>query len=271
MPENNPHNEKKFPIGVALRRAREGYDLTLEDVAFSLNIRSRYLKALEEGDVSALPGKAYAIGFVRSYAEYLDLNAEKSVSMFKEQVSGPASRPTLSFLSPLEDKQVPSLKVIFLSIILFVALIWGWGDYRGREKNDDILVIPDVPIHLKPETLEQKLQEKIDEVSKAVEVAEQKKSEAGLFFEVVEDSWVRIRNDQRKIIYEGIVRTGEKFQIPVGAGYRLLTGNAGGLRVTVNDVVLGILGQRGKVVNNILLEPEALTSMLAPEDSKVEE
>jgi len=63
-------------VGQQLRRAREARTLTLEQVAQATRIRERYLRALEEEDFSAVPSLAQARGFLRVYADYLQLDPD---------------------------------------------------------------------------------------------------------------------------------------------------------------------------------------------------
>ncbi|MCX7568598.1 DUF4115 domain-containing protein [Tumebacillus sp. DT12] len=64
-------------IGNELKRLREQKGCSLEEVQQATKIRSRYLEAIEEGDLSALPGMVYARGFIKSYAEYLGVNGQE--------------------------------------------------------------------------------------------------------------------------------------------------------------------------------------------------
>jgi cytoskeletal protein RodZ len=62
-----------FEIGSRLREAREQRGLTYADVEHETRIRSRWLAALEEEHFDLLPERPYALGFLRTYARYLDL------------------------------------------------------------------------------------------------------------------------------------------------------------------------------------------------------
>ncbi len=62
-------------VGAELRAARLRLGLALPDVVAKLRIRLRFLQAIEEGRVADLPGQVYAVGFVRSYAALLGLDA----------------------------------------------------------------------------------------------------------------------------------------------------------------------------------------------------
>lgn len=71
-------------IGNALRSAREARGLGLERVEADLKIRRRFLEALEDEHWERLPAPSYARGFLRTYANYLDLDAEALVARYRE-------------------------------------------------------------------------------------------------------------------------------------------------------------------------------------------
>lgn len=71
-------------IGSVLRQARDAQNVSLEDVSALLKIREDHLQALENNDFDRLPGHVYAIGFIRTYATHLGLNAGELISLFKE-------------------------------------------------------------------------------------------------------------------------------------------------------------------------------------------
>ena len=76
---------KDMSVGDILKKARLSKNMTIDQVAEYLRIRATYLDALEQNDVSLLPGRVYAIGFVRSYANFLGLDEDKLVYLFKNQ------------------------------------------------------------------------------------------------------------------------------------------------------------------------------------------
>src|SRR5579864_1335796 len=75
-------------VGQDLRAARLRRGEDLATVSRALKIRKNHLEAVEEDDLTRLPGKTYAIGFVRSYAGYLGLEATQMVERFKLEISG---------------------------------------------------------------------------------------------------------------------------------------------------------------------------------------
>lgn len=71
-------------VGVFLAAEREAQGLTLAEAAAKTHIKENHLAAMEEVDMTALPARPYAIGFVKTYAEFLDLDAVQAVARFKE-------------------------------------------------------------------------------------------------------------------------------------------------------------------------------------------
>lgn len=122
-PEQDWAQFTDMPVGEVLRRTREYYGLSLEDVEKSLRIRASQLAALEEGRVDQLPGRVYAIGFVRSYAEFLGLDGDKMIHLFKAQAVGGASKPELHFPVPASESKLPHAFILIGSFIAMVGLL----------------------------------------------------------------------------------------------------------------------------------------------------
>ncbi len=134
-----------FSVGAALRAARErsGYDLA--QVASRLRIRQPYLKALEAGDHRDLPGGTYAIGFLRTYAEFLGLEPEEMVRRFKMEAAGELhARSELVFPSPMSEGRIPSGGLVFVGLVLAVVAYGVWyliGSHDSRVAE----MVPPIP------------------------------------------------------------------------------------------------------------------------------
>ena len=82
-------------IGQRLKQEREIRFITLERASEATRIRIVFLQALEADDYSAMPSAAQGRGFLRNYAEYLDLKIEEMVAEIQsntsrlEEMSGP--------------------------------------------------------------------------------------------------------------------------------------------------------------------------------------
>jgi cytoskeletal protein RodZ len=130
-----------------LRRTREQYGEDLRSVAEALRIRYVHLLAIEEGRFRDLPGSTYALGFVRSYAEFLGLDGPELVERFKEEVAELNRKTQLVFPTPVPEGKVPGGALILISVILLGAAYGAWS-YLSRPGATIADLIPPVPEHL---------------------------------------------------------------------------------------------------------------------------
>jgi len=84
-----------FALGASLEEARRRRGLDLEQVEEATHIHRRYLRALEEERFELLPGDAYAKGFLRAYAQFLGLDANRYRDEFSARIAGRAPEPAL--------------------------------------------------------------------------------------------------------------------------------------------------------------------------------
>ncbi|MCO7125937.1 helix-turn-helix domain-containing protein [Sporolactobacillus shoreicorticis] len=69
-------------LGQVLKEAREQKNLSLDDLQEETKIQRRYLKAIEDGDYSQLPGDFYTRAFIKSYAEAVGLDFKSLVEEY---------------------------------------------------------------------------------------------------------------------------------------------------------------------------------------------
>src|SRR5215469_18833903 len=102
------HDSEVETVGQELRAARLRRGDEIAQVSRALKIRKDHLEALEEDRLEDLPGKTYAIGFVRSYARHLGLDATEYVERFKRDISGRAEDQAREPAAiHLDDRRLP--------------------------------------------------------------------------------------------------------------------------------------------------------------------
>ena len=131
-------------IGADLRAARLARGESTADVAHQLCLRESYIQAIEEGDFTVLPGVVYAVGFLRSYARYLRLDADSLIQRFKEEVSEIPPPADLPFFEPSTESRVPRGGLVAFAILLAVVAYAGWYYLSTRDMTMADLV-PAVP------------------------------------------------------------------------------------------------------------------------------
>lgn len=114
-------------IAAVLQSRRQQLGYSLEDAATALRLRSGYLVALEAGRFDELPGGAYSMGFLRSYAELLGLDGDAAVRLFKEEAVGRIARPAVKLapVKPAAPAKPQSARRFPAATVLLGALVLG--------------------------------------------------------------------------------------------------------------------------------------------------
>ena len=114
-------------VGQDLRAARLRRGDDLATVSGVLKIRKDHLEALEEDRLDALPGRTYAVGFVRSYADYLGLETSHYVERFKAEIAGRSDAdhpPQIQVIDEDEHRRLPQgWKIV--AVVVVLLMIYG--------------------------------------------------------------------------------------------------------------------------------------------------
>jgi cytoskeleton protein RodZ len=133
-------------VGQTLKAAREKTGKSIAEVATQLRIRQPFLAALEGSRHKDLPGGTYAVGFLRTYAEFLGLDGEEMVRRFRSEAAGDLnSRSELIFPSPVSEGRIPGGAVLFLGIVLAGIGYgsWHWLSARDSSVAELVPALPD--------------------------------------------------------------------------------------------------------------------------------
>lgn len=256
-PQHDWADYTDMPVGDILRKTRAYYNLSIEDVEGALRIRASQLTALEEGQIEKLPGRVYAIGFVRAYAEFLGLDGDKMVYLFKSQLGGNKPRPELNFPVAASESKLPNLYILlasFAGLVLVVGIYLAMGQTKQPRQE-----IPEVPVAMKQEAaIPYGPPEPPADMAMSDPEADVTAPRNRVVINVTGNSWVEIRNSKGKAILSRILKKGDSYLVPDEEGLIMDTGNIGALEFTVDGKVLEPLGEPGDVRRGISLAPSSL-------------
>ena len=136
-------------VGEFLREARQGRNLSVEDLSSLLRIGKEQLIALESGDESALPEKVFIRAMVRRIAEKLNLDTSFILEELNEKKDNePKPNPVIKKKNTRKNKNFnPFIFIIlsgalglFTSIMLVKYIQKGENDSINPQRSDIFLL-----------------------------------------------------------------------------------------------------------------------------------
>src|SRR5688572_10859980 len=120
-------------IGETLRETRMRRRIDMTEVETATKIRAKYLRALENEEWDLLPGPTFVKTFLRTYADYLELDSRLLVEEYKQRFERPAGMdvtPLNLRRQPRRRRVAPRLGpglVVALGIIVLLAALYALG------------------------------------------------------------------------------------------------------------------------------------------------
>lgn len=134
-------------VWASLRHAREALGMSVSDVSAHLKLTSRQIEAIERGELTVLPGAAFARGFVRNYARFLGLDpalymqAMDGNALAVDDVLTPQMNPVGLGTMPFSGGS-RNFASLFMAVgVLALLLLLSLGAYfRWFESRDEDLL-----------------------------------------------------------------------------------------------------------------------------------
>jgi cytoskeletal protein RodZ len=130
--------QASFP-GDELKTRREELGVTVYEAFRKTHVPANYIEALERADLRSLPAMCYAVGFLKSYCDFLGVDAERYVNRLRE-----CARPAPArFLTREGDRsRTPAWAQDFVTWAAVMGiLLLGWLTYtvvfQPQAQNSD--------------------------------------------------------------------------------------------------------------------------------------
>jgi cytoskeletal protein RodZ len=129
-------------LGEVLKERREARGITLADISEATRIGTRFLKAIETDNFSALPGGIFTRSFIRAYARQIGMNEDEAVALYQQQVGPPGEQAEEG---PAQEARIPEQQnggkmrrlLPFIGLVLAVAAIIIAAVFLFRSNNRD--------------------------------------------------------------------------------------------------------------------------------------
>ena len=258
--------EEITTVGMFLKYTRLNKKKSVETVSKDLCIRKVYIQAIENDDRTELAPVPYGIGFVRSYAEYLELNADRIVECYKQETM-PQTEKKESVEQKRKEPTVPDKKYVIFGLIA-ICIIYGIWLFVHRDVFEEA---PSVPAQeevslptMENEVLEEDLSETLlkEEVFEApaeenflenepeilpaeqITVNEEKYVEPErIVVKFKGDSWFEIKTKD-KVLISGTYHKGFEYKVPNEKGLIFSVGKYYNVDVYVDGVLTKVAGPK---------------------------
>ncbi len=133
--------EEGESLGSYLRRIREEKNLTVDNAAENLNLKKEHIEAMESDTILNFVPSAYARGFLRNYAEYLELDRYSVIDRFNNLHDAETPKIYVKDIGPLisveyrprRSRGVVTYVAFVLMALAIFAIIYSYQRYyRGR-------------------------------------------------------------------------------------------------------------------------------------------
>jgi cytoskeleton protein RodZ len=248
--EDSPSEEEfRFhTVGEQLKAERERLGLSLSDLAAKTRVPMRHLESIENSEFGALPGSTYTLGFARSYARALEMDAAKISSDLRVEMAQGGHEgyqaPAQNY-EPADPARVPSRALAWTAAAIGVLVVAGYFIWRSMTLGDagDITT---------PVAAEQK----VDAVATTTAPAT---TGGAVVLTATDNVWVKIYDAENKRLYENEMKAGDSFTVPQDANKPMIvTGRPQVLTVTVGGKAVPPLGTAEKTIADVEISSAAL-------------
>ena len=239
-------------LGEQLRTARENAGLTLDSASSRTRIKRDYLDALESMDPRGLPSRTYATGYLRTYAQFLGLNAAACVEQFKLEVEVDTGRATPT--APQENREIELPRGMVGAVVILICVIAGAGWYGNYLNQSEAFASVEAPMDAlieeeRPLVAETTLPAPTPESIWAA--LPSPASDGALTLEAAAPVEIEVRDASGRILAARELDVGEVYRAPDEPGLTVSASDAGALLVRISGRPLGALGDAGESVDNV--------------------
>lgn len=248
-------------LGAQLRAARERKGLTREQVASETRISGRHLNNLETGNFDDLPGRTYAVGFARTYAKAVGLDAEEIAARVRAHLDEAAindryEQQGRGTFEPGDPSRAPGGRLLYFSLFAVVILLVGIF-FAARALFAPAAEIPSLVVQQEREEAQAAAARQEEQQGQAPAAAGQ--PIGAVVFTAEGDTWVRFYDGEGNVLQEGTMAEGDSFTVPADAANpQIITGRPDRLAITIGGRPVRKLSTEVETLQDVPISAEAL-------------
>ena len=254
-------DQEPLSFGRYLQAIRLEKKISLEHVSQQTRISLGNLLLIEQEDHERLPAVVYVKGFLRSYAKTVGADGDEVIRRYEsrldslEKISGPefSSKKTARGTGRKLLVSLASL-ICIIGLAIFAVVLFRQAPEADTPVEQKAAAekeqAADAPLEQKTAAeKEQAADTQAEKQGPEIDTRTAKVLPEKLLLHVtaVEDTWLKAIMDEKEPI-EYNLNPGDQIELEAATGFNLLIGNAGGIKITLNDIAVAIPGKSGEVV-----------------------
>jgi cytoskeleton protein RodZ len=237
-------------VGSQLKAGRERMGLSVSDIAAKTRVPTRHLESIEQSDYDALPGQTYTLGFARSYANVVEMDAaaiSDALRLELAQSGHEGYQAPLQNYEPADPARVPSKTLAWTSAAIAVIALVAYVIFRSLTLTD---AAPAETSVAAPTAVK---------AAATAPIAPLSGNTADVVITATDNAWVKIYDADDKRLFEKEMVAGDSFTVPRDANKPMIvTGRPQALAVTVGGKAIPPLGTPDKTIADVGVSADEL-------------
>ncbi len=113
--------------GAVLKAAREAQGRTLPQLAEATRVSRHYLQAIEDMRADLLPSRPFAVGYAKSYARALGLDAEDLAERFRRELPDPEGPSLRAPVGVAGEDKPPRFRILAVAAVMLISVVLLWN------------------------------------------------------------------------------------------------------------------------------------------------
>jgi cytoskeletal protein RodZ len=221
-------------IGADLKARRVELELTPQDIQEAIGVRAAYVRAIETLDTENSASLGYMLGYVRSYASFVGMDAVDAVKRFKEDIEAPQNLAVskIPHFVPKHKIKLPRGFVPAVGVLGFALMLGVWYGGSGATQATG----PVVPV---VNTLD------------GAEVEVTPIDPNLITLKAIAPSWIRVKDAKGETLVNRIFVTGEGYSAPRGSELSFSVRDGGAIEIHAGAENYGPIGKQGEPIKNM--------------------
>ena len=245
-------------VGKKFCSSRESKNLKISDVADQISFSTRQISEVESGNFSSFIAKVYLYGFLKSYAELLGINIEKTLVKLKEmdnKLSSYEDNLKTNYKKSNGSKSV--LGFLAISFVSIISIFYFLDPLDSHMLNSKVKLLQETPESLSASDATVVLasnslnaQELNDDGVTIQKLDATYVEDLGFTLKAVDDAWFKIKDESNLETDSVFLLRGQEYKVKDVSSFLISTGNLGALEVFLNGESRGVLGYQREIARD---------------------